>query len=428
MGVEQVLLMLLAACAVMPAKDPLLNICMDAKHHKTTPGPEGLLYKQCAPWKDNACCTANTSSEVHKDQSSLYNFNWNHCGVMPPKCKRHFIQDTCLYECSPNLGPWIEQVDSSWRRERILHVPLCKEDCEEWWEDCKDAVTCKDNWHKGWNWATDVPWSTMWLSNSSSSSSHTFILTGIPGLDAAHIWLSVPFTCIYTASLMGNCMILLVIKSDPSLHEPMYQLLSMLAMTDLGLSLSTAPTVMSVFWANCREISFDACFAQVYFVHSFSFMESSVLLAMAFDRYVAICYPLRYTSILTSARIGKIGLAALCRCLFGVLPSLFLLRRLPFCRSHVLSHTYCLHQDLIKLVCADITFNSMYGLAVAILIVVLDPLLILLSYIRIFCHHPPNGAFTKTHVSSQPRTSPGLQTQPLDNSFIYIRFYIAEIT
>ncbi|PKK19355.1 folate receptor gamma-like, transcript variant X1 [Columba livia] len=164
MGGEQVLLMLLAACAVMPAKDPLLNICMDAKHHKTTPGPEGLLYKQCAPWKDNACCTANTSSEIHKDQSSLYNFNWNHCGVMPPKCKRHFIQDTCLYECSPNLGPWIEQVDSSWRRERILHVPLCKEDCEEWWEDCKDAVTCKDNWHKGWNWATGTnrcPWGSM---------------------------------------------------------------------------------------------------------------------------------------------------------------------------------------------------------------------------------------------------------------------------
>uniref|UniRef100_A0A8C9N085 Folate receptor-like domain-containing protein n=1 Tax=Serinus canaria TaxID=9135 RepID=A0A8C9N085_SERCA len=111
---------------------------------------------QCSPWKDNACCTANTSLEAHKDQSYLYNFNWNHCGVMPPKCKRHFIQDTCLYECSPNLGPWIQQVafPTGWRRERILHVPLCREDCEQWWQDCRDALTCKDNWHKGWNWAT----------------------------------------------------------------------------------------------------------------------------------------------------------------------------------------------------------------------------------------------------------------------------------
>ncbi|KAM6211522.1 LOW QUALITY PROTEIN: olfactory receptor 51Q1-like [Sarcoramphus papa] len=194
---------------------------------------------------------------------------------------------------------------------------------------------------------------------------------------------SIPFTCIYIVSLAGNCTILSVIGSDLSLHEPMYQFLSMLAITDFGLSLSTTPTVMSVFWVNYREISFGARFARLYFVHSFSFMQSSVLLAMAFHGYVAICYPLRYSSILTSARIAKIGPAALCRCLLGVLPSLFLLRRSPFRQSHVLSHAFCLHQDLIKLVCADITFNSMYGLAVVILIVVLDPLLIVLSYIMI---------------------------------------------
>ncbi|XP_009332526.1 PREDICTED: olfactory receptor 51G2-like [Pygoscelis adeliae] len=219
------------------------------------------------------------------------------------------------------------------------------------------------------------------LLNFSSSSCCMFILAGIPGLEVSHIWLSIPFTCIYIASLAGNCTILFVIGTDPSLHEPMHQFLSMLAITSLGLSMSTTPTVMSVFWAYYGEISFDACFAQLYFVHSFSFMESSVLLAMAFHRYVATCYPLRYTSILTSARISKIGLAALCRSLLGGLPSLFLPRRLPFCQSHVLSHAYYLHQDPIKLVCADITFNSMYGLAVVILIVVLDPLLIVLSYI-----------------------------------------------
>ncbi|XP_064365074.1 olfactory receptor 51Q1 [Dromaius novaehollandiae] len=219
--------------------------------------------------------------------------------------------------------------------------------------------------------------------NRTNSSQLTFVLTGIPGLETARVWLAILFTCVYMVALAGNCTILFVIGTDPSLHEPMYCFLSMLAITDLGLSLSTMPTVMDVFWANYREISFDACFAQSYFVHSFSFMESSVLLAMAFDRYVAICYPLRYSSILTSARIAKIGLAALCRCLLGVLPSLFLLRRLPFCRSHVLSHSYCLHQDVIKLACADITFNSMYALAVAVLIVVLDLLLIFASYILI---------------------------------------------
>uniref|UniRef100_A0A8C5IYG7 Folate receptor-like domain-containing protein n=1 Tax=Junco hyemalis TaxID=40217 RepID=A0A8C5IYG7_JUNHY len=129
-------------------RDPLTSLAVPLE---LLPVPSVL---QCSPWKDNACCTANTSLEAHKDQSYLYNFNWNHCGVMPPQCKRHFIQDTCLYECSPNLGPWIQQADSSWRKERILHVPLCREDCEEWWQDCRDTLTCKENWHKGWNWAT----------------------------------------------------------------------------------------------------------------------------------------------------------------------------------------------------------------------------------------------------------------------------------
>ncbi|XP_037631492.1 folate receptor isoform X1 [Sebastes umbrosus] len=133
-----------------------LNMCMDAKHHKVNPGPEGQLYQQCAPWRDNACCTANTSTEAHEDNSYLYNFNWNHCGVMSPQCKKHFTQDTCFYECSPHLGPWIQPADQSWRKERILDVPLCKEDCHDWWEDCKNDFTCKTNWHKGWDWSSGV--------------------------------------------------------------------------------------------------------------------------------------------------------------------------------------------------------------------------------------------------------------------------------
>ena len=144
---------------------------------------------------------------------------------MEPACKRHFIQDTCLYECSPNLGPWIRevwapapqtgasaegkvhwslawrvwftnsglrvdrgiaptspaldpikaiaaeipdrlapslprplQVNQSWRRERVLGVPLCKEDCQIWWEDCRTSYTCKSNWHRGWDWTSGEGW------------------------------------------------------------------------------------------------------------------------------------------------------------------------------------------------------------------------------------------------------------------------------
>ncbi|XP_061485151.1 folate receptor alpha-like isoform X2 [Rhineura floridana] len=154
MAARWTLLGLLAVLAAGAARESVLNTCMDGKHHKTEPGSEDDLHQQCSPWKKNACCYTNTSHAAHNDQSFLYNFTWNHCGIMSSKCKQHFIQDTCLYECSPNLGPWISKVDNSWRKERILHVPLCKEDCETWWGDCQDDMTCKDNWHVGWDWST----------------------------------------------------------------------------------------------------------------------------------------------------------------------------------------------------------------------------------------------------------------------------------
>lgn len=78
------------------------------------------LSFQCEPWRDNACCNANTSAGAHEDNSYLYYFNWNHCGGMSAKCKKHFIQDTCFYECSPHLGPWIQEVCHC-----ILRVCVC---------------------------------------------------------------------------------------------------------------------------------------------------------------------------------------------------------------------------------------------------------------------------------------------------------------
>uniref|UniRef100_A0A8C3W4Q0 Folate receptor-like domain-containing protein n=1 Tax=Catagonus wagneri TaxID=51154 RepID=A0A8C3W4Q0_9CETA len=90
------LLGLVAAVWGAQARTDLLNVCMEAKHHKPVPGPEDNLHGQCSPWRKNACCSVNTSLEAHKDISYLYRFNWDHCGKMEPACKRHFIQDTCL--------------------------------------------------------------------------------------------------------------------------------------------------------------------------------------------------------------------------------------------------------------------------------------------------------------------------------------------
>ncbi|XP_037697446.1 olfactory receptor 51V1-like [Choloepus didactylus] len=214
-------------------------------------------------------------------------------------------------------------------------------------------------------------------------SSSIFVLTGFPGLELDYLWLSIPFSSIYAMVFLGNCMVLHVIWTEPSLHQPMFYLLAMLALTDLCMGLSTVHTVLGILWGLIQEISLDSCIAQSYFIHGLSFMESSVLLAMAFDRYIAICNPLRYSSILSNDKIMKIWMAILGRSSLLIPPVIIRLKFLTYCHPHILSHSFCLHQDLIRMACSDIRFNSIYALALVISNLLLDAVLILISYIMI---------------------------------------------
>uniref|UniRef100_A0A2K5BXP6 Olfactory receptor n=2 Tax=Aotus nancymaae TaxID=37293 RepID=A0A2K5BXP6_AOTNA len=223
------------------------------------------------------------------------------------------------------------------------------------------------------------------MSTSNTTSTHpaAFLLMGIPGLEHLHIWISIPFCSAYTLALLGNCTLLLIIQVDAALHEPMYLFLAMLATIDLVLSSTTLPKMLAIFWFRDREINFFACLVQMFFLHSFSIMESAVLLAMAFDRYVAICKPLHYTTVLTGSLITKIGMAAVARAVTLMTPLPFLLRGFHYCRGPVIAHCYCEHMAVVRLACGDTRFNSIYGIAVAMLIGVLDLFFIILSYIFI---------------------------------------------
>lgn len=134
------------------------NICLDSDHHKEQPGPEAELFNVCSPWKGRSCCTKNTSYEAHTEgDDNTYGFVFSHCSSkqqMSDKCKRHFIEDNCFYECSPNVGPWIVNEGNSYRDQRYRDVPLCSNTCLSWWEDCKEDYTCKENWSTGWDWST----------------------------------------------------------------------------------------------------------------------------------------------------------------------------------------------------------------------------------------------------------------------------------
>ncbi|XP_052012049.1 olfactory receptor 52B4-like [Apodemus sylvaticus] len=216
--------------------------------------------------------------------------------------------------------------------------------------------------------------------NHTGTSHSAFILLGIPGLEEQHLWISLPFFISYLVALFGNIILILVIIVERSLHEPMYLFLCMLATADLILSSTTVPKALAIFWFHAGAISLDGCVTQIFFIHATFIAESGILLAMAFDRYVAICDPLHYSTVLGHVVIVRIGLAVVLRSFCVILPDVFLVKRLPFCHSNVLLHTYCEHMAVAKFACADIRVNVWYGLSVLLSTVVLDALLILVSY------------------------------------------------
>nr|XP_006117240.1 olfactory receptor 52E4-like [Pelodiscus sinensis] len=227
----------------------------------------------------------------------------------------------------------------------------------------------------------------------------TFILLVIPGLEAAYVWLSIPFCAIYAIALFGNFIILFIVKFEPSLHEPMYYFLCMLAIIDLVLSTSTLPKMLSIFWFNSREIDFRACLTQLYFLHCFAVMESGIFMAMALDRYVAICHPLRHSIILRNPVVAKISLAVILRGSIIILPYPFLVRRLQYCRTNIIPHTHCEHIYMVKLACGDISISNYYGLFVQFCGKWVDMIFIAMSYfeiLRAIFKLPTKDAWLKT--------------------------------
>ncbi|XP_078515174.1 olfactory receptor 52P1-like [Lissotriton helveticus] len=210
-----------------------------------------------------------------------------------------------------------------------------------------------------------------------------FILMGIPGLEDFHIWFAFPWSVVYIITVAANLAVLFFIKREAGLHQPMYLFLCMLLFTDLVSSNASLPKMLLLFWFNSREISYEGCLIQMFTVHSFANMGSAVLLAMAFDRYVAICHPLRYITILTHQVIALIGFMVVLRGVLLVLPYPLLVRRLPFCRSNAIVQAYCEHMAVAKLACADVTVNFLYGLSAVLSVVGLDVLCIIISYLMI---------------------------------------------
>ncbi|XP_006139954.1 olfactory receptor 2A1/2A42 [Tupaia chinensis] len=210
-----------------------------------------------------------------------------------------------------------------------------------------------------------------------------FILLGFPLGPRIQMVLFGLFSLLYASTLLGNGVILGLILLDPRLHTPMYLFLSHLAFVDIAYTCSTVPQVLVNLLNPAKPISYAGCMTQTFFFLTFAHTECLLLVVMSYDRYVAICHPLRY-SVIMSWRVQKVLAIASWAC--GSLLALVhvgLLLKLPFCGPHEINHFFCELLSVLKLACADIWLNQAVILAAAVFILVGPLCLVLVSYSRI---------------------------------------------
>nr|XP_020647959.1 olfactory receptor 5F1-like [Pogona vitticeps] len=200
---------------------------------------------------------------------------------------------------------------------------------------------------------------------------------------------------IYAATVASNLGLVVLIRTDPQLHTPMYFFLSNLAFLDFCYSSNIIPKILENFLSERKTISFLGCITQMFFFVALAGTECLLLGLMAYDRYVAICSPLLYTCIMSQSRCVKMAGAAFTAGFLNSLINTILIGNLSFCRSNEINHFFCEIPSLLKLSCSD-TSLAETSTFICAGVVILGPLLIILcSYAYIL------SSVLKIHVGGQ---------------------------
>uniref|UniRef100_A0A8D1MAX9 Olfactory receptor n=1 Tax=Sus scrofa TaxID=9823 RepID=A0A8D1MAX9_PIG len=166
------------------------------------------------------------------------------------------------------------------------------------------------------------------------------------------------FLLMYLVTVLGNLLIILAVSSDSHLHTPMYFFLSNLSINDICLSTTTIPKMLVNIHTQNQSIPYAGCLTQIYFVLVFASLESCLLAAMAYDRYVAICHPLRYMVIMNSRLCGLLILLPLLIIIVDALLHSLMVLQLTFCTDLQIPLFFCEVVQVIKLACSDALINN----------------------------------------------------------------------
>uniref|UniRef100_A0A8D1DLJ1 Olfactory receptor n=1 Tax=Sus scrofa TaxID=9823 RepID=A0A8D1DLJ1_PIG len=248
----------------------------------------------------------------------------------------------------------------------------------------KEVTTETISWHES-------------ISETNHSMVTEFIFLGLSNSQELQTFLFVFFLVFYVGIVFGNLLIVLTVASDSHLHSPMYFLLANLSLIDLCLSSVTAPKMIADFFRKCKVISFKGCLAQIFLLHFFGGSELVILIAMAFDRYVAICKPLRYTTIMSSNVCVGIVAAAWGTGFLHSVSQLAFAVNLTFCGPNEVDSFYCDLPRVIKLSCTDTYRLDIMVIANSGVLTVCSFVLLIISYtvILVTIQHLPSQKSSK---------------------------------
>lgn len=223
------------------------------------------------------------------------------------------------------------------------------------------------------------------MSERNQSRITEFIINGFPGLHPEYYGLaSAVLFLVYLVTVIANTTVFFLFATNPNLHKPMYYIILNVSACDLLFSTITLPKIISRYWFQSGNISFTGCFVQMYFVHYLGSVNSFIFLLMAFDRYCAVCHPLRYTTIVKTFTIHILSVTAWIIAIAFPLMVVIRAYHLPYCASNVINHCYCDHPGITVLACTDRAPYS-FPAFVGAMITLLGPLsFIVFSYCSIF--------------------------------------------
>ncbi|XP_078510109.1 olfactory receptor 1G1-like [Lissotriton helveticus] len=221
------------------------------------------------------------------------------------------------------------------------------------------------------------------MKEENQSSIKDFLIVGFLDLPQLQVPLWAAFSVIYLSILVGNLVIMATIHSKSQLHTPMYFFLTNLSFTDICYTSVIFPQMLAHYFMGNTHVSFTACLMQVYFFMFFVFVEYILLSVMAFDRYVAVCNPLRYLVIMNKSVCFRLAVGTWAVSSLVPLPHTVLLSHFSFCKSHTINHFFCDLSALMKISCSNTHTIETLTYIIAAVVAFFCFNLIIISYVKI---------------------------------------------